>query len=850
MIKMASTKGQKKNQKRLWTDVTEQDFIDESENIIDEDAGEYDKKAMTFFIQNSNLMRHLPRLADSLKPVERRSLMIMYELGALPGRKNKKSAVITGETMTLHPHGDSSIYGTLVGMAQHFTNPVPLVDGTGNFGNSTHPKGYAHMRYTEMLMSRYAYDCFFKDYDPDCIETIFNTSKDEDEPLSLPSKYPNILVNGGFGIATGNMFCIPPYHIPDIVKLIKKLLRNPDTEDIYLLPDIPTGCDIVDSGSLREICDTGNGVLRMRSTITVEENPKKPNIWILRVRNLPWMVELDSINKALSLLTKQGKLPIKDIEDHSYAVEEKDPNGKMITSKRLQYDIIINRAHDPNKIIQKLFKLTQLEKTISVNFKVVEDALSIGILNMRDLGLTWIATRREYKRRLINKKITKLKAKISFLEILIVITNGDNLQKTIHTIRTHNESDLVKALMNNKEVKINSYQAEKIVDMKFRMISKDAHDKYVKEKEKLEEELEKYLKMTRSSKIIDEEIEVEIEDLLKYSTGDRKSRIISGEDSVEIADTNHFISISKLGMIKKLPYDETVMMRKKTPSLGVFKNQDYPLHGIVINNHDSLMMFDNFGRFSCIPVHEIDSTEPSQYGSSVYDTTKLNGEIVEAFQYFSKDIERFIDEKIGADAFVVSLTKNGYLKKTTIREFTTKRNQKNIRAIKLREDDELVTGKIILEKHSYRPTNLLVYTEKGTFSYIESDHIAEQSKDASGLLSVNLLPDDACKGMCVIGKDDTHLLIVTEKGNMKRCELGYLGQPGKRKVSSYLATLDPEDKICYVDAIQENSTITVCTRTSYQEFKADDIPVKARKTKCVKMIPVPLGNNIISVGIK
>ena len=317
----------------LWGGVTEKDFENEAENVYDKDIGEYDKRSMTYFSQNVNLMRHLPRLADSLKPVERRGLYTLYEDKAFPGTRSKKSSVIVGDTMTYHPHGDGSIYGTLVGMAQPFTNPVPMVQGTGNFGNDIHPNGNAAMRYTEMTMSNYAQDCFFSDYDDDCIEKIFNTSRDEDEPLALPCKYPNILVNGGFGIATGNAFCVPTYSIPDIVKLTKKLLRNPDYDDIYIMPDSPTGCDIVDNGSLREICDTGTGVLKMRSTITIEENPKRPNVWILRVHNLPWMVSIDSITDALTKYTKDGVLPIKDIEDHSYTIKVKSPNGGMTTRK-------------------------------------------------------------------------------------------------------------------------------------------------------------------------------------------------------------------------------------------------------------------------------------------------------------------------------------------------------------------------------------------------------------------------------------------------------------------------------------------------------------------------------------
>ena len=833
----------------LWEGISEKDFINESDNLIDEDVASYDIDAMTFFSQNVNLLRHLPRLADSLKPVERRGLCSLYETKTLPDSKQKKSSRIVAETMISHPHSDASIYGTLAGMVQPWKNPVPLVNGVEtNFGNDEHPSGYAHMRYTEMKMSKYAYDCFFRDYDPDCIETVFNTAKDDYEPLALPSRYPNILVNGGFGIATGNSFCIPTYNIEDIVRITKKLLRNPESNDIYIMPDMPTGCDIVDNGLLRQICDTGSGTLKMRSTITIEDNPKRPNIWILRVHNLPWMTDIDAINTSLTKLTKDGILPIKDIEDHSYSIKVPDPNGGKMTRKKIQYDIIIGRAHDPNQIKAKLYKLTQLEKSLSVNFKVVEDALQIGKLNMRDLVLTWIITRREYKRRLLNKKISKAYARLSLLEILIALTSKDNLEKTIKIIKNNTEADAVKALMHSKIISINSYQAEKIVDMKLRAFTKDSHARYKEEYAKLSKDVKEYLAMTKSSKKIDDEIEIELEGLLKYGS-QRRSKIVSEETNVVIPDTDHFVVVTKLGMIKKLPYDEKVLLKKKTPALGAFKNQDYPLHGLRINNHDSLMLFDNFGRYSCVPVHEIENTEPSHIGHPIYNATKLNGEIVTMNQFFDDDLNRSVKRNLKLNTSIITLTKNGYLKKTPIEEFTKSRNQKNVKAMRIRDDDELVAGFIVHDKDK-QGINLVIYTEQGNFAYISSDNIAEQSKDSSGLLSINLMPDDYCKGICVIGDKDEYLMVLTEKGNMKRCEIGYLGQPGKRKSSSYLATLDAGDKVRYVDGITDDSEITVCTRTSYQIIKSEEIPIKPRKSKCVKMIPVPLGNTIISVGIK
>lgn len=833
----------------LWEDIDEQDFLDESDNIVDVDSKEYNKTQMIGYIQNMNLMRHFPRIGDSLKPVERRGMYTLYEDKSFVGKKPDKSSVIVGHTMSRHPHGDATIYGTLVGLAQPFINPVPLVNPTGNFGDDEDPDGYAHMRYTEMTMSKYGYDCFFSDYDDDCIEKIFNTAKDGMEPLMLPSKYPNILVNGGFGIAIGNQYCIPTYNIEDIVKLMKRLLHNPDCDDIYIMPDSPTGCEIVDNGNLREICDTGNGTLKMRSTITVEENPKKPNIWILRVHNLPWMTGLPAVMNSLAKLTRDGILPIKDVYNFTYSVKVKNPNGGYYTKRQIRLDIIINKAHDPYQIIDKLYKRTPLEKSLAVNFKVVSDTLDIDRLNMRDLCNIWLDIRREYLRRRVNKKIAKLSAQISLLEILIYLTDKDHLEKTVQIIKNNNADDAAKALMRSKEVKINSYQAEKIVDSKLKAFSKDAHARYKRELKEAITELKKYENMTKSTKKIDDIIEIQLEDLRKYDvTGGRRSKIISEKTSREIPNTNHFIVTTKSGMIKKLPFDESYNTRKKGPTYGALKNQDYINHGIEINNHDSLMAFDNFGMYSCVPAHEIENTEPSQFGFRIYDILKLNGEVVTLSPFINQDLESFVKETIG-DIYVVTLTKNGYLKKTPLDEYTSRRNQKNVRAMKIREGDELISGKIIIEKKG-KGSNLMIYTEKGCYAYIHSDNIANQSKVSSGLLSIKLNPDDACKGMIVVGDDDTHLLVVTEKGCMKRCELGYMAEPGKRKVSSYLTRLNAEDKVCFVDSIEEDMDITIYTsdrKNGYNHYNSANIPVKTRMSLCTKLVPVPVGVSIISV---
>lgn len=836
---MPKTNNFKKNKKldnSLWKGVEDKDF-EEDNNVIEDDMYSYNMDAMSIFFANVNLLRHLPRVADSLKPVERRIIYSLYINGIYKNHKYIKSSKGVGEAMTWHPHSDASLYNTIVGLTQPWKTAQPLIMGIGNFGNDASSDGYSSMRYTEIKMTDYAYENFFSEYDDDCIEKVFNTAADDYEPLVLPSKFPNIVINGGFSIAQGNAYCIPTYNIDDVIDLCKRLLVNPEDPNIYMVPDLPCGCDIVDNGKLREICDTGKGVLKMRSTIEIDGD-SKPNVWIIKVTNLPWMTSLSSITKNLVELTKSGVLPIKDIEDHSDAITE-TRDGVTATRKVIDYRIIIGRAHDPHAFIQKLYKMTQLQKSLAIDFKVVVDALSIDKLNMRDILLAWINMQREYKRRRFNKKISKINARISLLEVLIKLTSVDNLEKTIRVIRKSTKQTIVEDLM--KHTKMTSFQAKRIAEMRLNAFTSEAHSLYKTEKEELEKELKHILAIVKSAKKMDKLISEDLDDLKKYAKP-RHSRIVSEESAVPISDTEHFVVITKHGMVKKLPYIKN--NGKKTPALGAFKNGDYPVHGLVINNHSSIMLFDSFGKFSTIPVHKIDNCEPSHIGHRIYDYAKLDGEIVAVFEFFNDDTRDYIEKKLNSTIYVATLTKNGYMKKTEITEFTKSRNTRNIRAMKIKEDDSLIDAKIIVEKKR-KASDIVIFTKKGIYSYINAKEIAEQSKDTSGLLSIKVEGGDEAKGFCIVGDSD-YLIVITEKGNIKRCEMEFLGVPGKRKVMSYLSSLEENDTIYDVLGAMENEQLTVCTRTSYNDIMVEDIPIKTRKAKAVKMIPVPLGNNIIS----
>ncbi len=820
----------KKDERRLWDGVIEGDFNAEC-NLEEVDIADYDLKHMTLYSSNVNLFRQIIRLSDSLKPVERRILYALYLAKAFPGHK-LKSTMIGGYTAVYHCHGDS--YPAMVGMAQSWKKPCPLIDGKGNFGSAA-GELYAASRYTEASMSKYAKECFFDDYDPDCVEMVFNSASDLDEPMSLPAKFPNILVNGGMGIAFGNSFRIPTYNINDIVDICKRVIENPETANVYMIPDLPSSCQILDDGhSFKDIIDTGKGILKMRADAEVYEGGRN---WIIKITSLPWMTTLTSIKDKIVILTKAGSLPIKDTQDHSYAIKDKD--GKVKT--KVDFRIIFDKAHDPYTILNRLYTMTDLQKSVSIDFKVVLDNLTVRRLNMRDLINSWLDERRGYKRRLFNKRLTKISARIDLLNILIYLLKEENIEKTLKIIKSSDSNEAIEKLM--KLGKMTSYQATKVYDMKLSAFTKDARKRYKEEKDELIKDRDDLMKTIRSEKKIDKIIIDELEDLRKYATP-RKSKIVEEETGINIPDTNHSIIISESGMIKKLGYNEN--NPSKNANMGSFKTGDYPTHCCVVHNTSSITLFDTFGRYSIIPVYQIDNTEPSNYGHKVFDIAKLSGKIINCIESYDSDLINIMRKKIG-EPYLLTITKRGYAKKTPMSVYIDMKNSKNIRAMKIRDDDSMIAANVIFDS-----STLIIYTKKGLYNIIKMKDIAEQAKDSMGLITMRVPDDDEVAGFAVLGKDDDYAVIISEKGMVKKVNLKYFGDPSKRgsvKDQGSVMTLDPTDSVKYIGSMMDGQDIAVILRNSVLFLVGDDIPDQTKKSKGKKMLSLPGNANIVGASV-
>ena len=819
---------------KVWSEDIDDAVFEDDSRTEDRDIGEYNLEKMALFTLNVNCARHMPALEDSLKPVERRILINMYNMGAY-GTKKRKSSEIIGATMVYHPHSDQSIYNTLVGLAQEFKKGQTLIRGIGNFGTIMNPENYGHYRYTEAALSDYAYECFFDDYDEDCIETKVAENMTATEPVYLPAKFPNILIEGTTSIAVGFNCTIPPYNINDVVDVTKRLIKNPADRNFVIYPDIPTGCDLVDTGLFRQICETGEGTMTMRATTEIIDNG---STWIIRVGSIPWLSDLTNIHDSIVKLAKAHEISIKEVQNKSYAAHIKDPaSGKKKMINIVDYNIIIDKAKDPYQIRAKLFKMSGLEKTVSVKFRATYDGLHVDKFGMADLLLHWIDSRREYLRRLYNKKNSRINAQLDMNSILVELTSKTNLEKVIKIVRNSTKSELIDSLV--REYGMNTFQAKRIADMPMRTWTKEAHDQYVEERKTLLEKKERIMEIIRSEKQIDKIILNDLDALRKYATP-RKSQIIKNSDLSEpIPDTNHILVLSKKGYLKKLP----AVSSGRTKGYGPFASGDYPIQRVAVNNRDIVMVFDSLGRYSIIPVYNFENNSPKDPGSRVYDTTRLEGEIVSIVPWLSNSDLEYVKETTGEDVYLLTITKNGMIKKTDASEYNSIKVAKNSRACKFKNDDSLIAAGYWMESR-----DIFIYTRQGSYTIIRSDDISLTGKDSQGVIAIDLIAGDEVAGFCFITPQDEFIVTLTEKGMMKKVPISNLGSDDmRRRKSTYLTYLHNDDLVDRCVCASDSDKIYVCNRMGYKIIDLEDIPELSRRAKGTKLVPIPVGDNIITM---
>jgi DNA gyrase subunit A len=695
--------------------------------------------------------RALPDVRDGLKPVHRRVLYGMHEAGMQPNRPYKKCARIVGDVMgSYHPHGDTAIYDTLVRLAQPFSMRYPLVDGQGNFGNID---GYpaAAMRYTECRLSRIATE-LLRDIDADTVDFKPNYDESRREPTVLPSRFPNLLVNGSSGIAVGMATNIPPHHLGETIDALVAMIDEPSIDIERLMkhvkgPDFPTSGIIVGREGIREAYRSGRGRIVMRARAHIEE--LRGGRTAVVVSELPYGVKKggdEGVIKKIADLAKENVLPeIADLKDLS------DKSGMRI-------EVHLKRDAVPQVVLNKLFKHTPLQTTFGYNAVALVDGVP-RTLGLRDLLYHYLEHQRVVVTRRLKHELRQAEARAHVLRGYLIAL--DNLDEVIALIRGAADTDEARtALMDRFE--LTEIQAQAILDLRLRALTglerKRVEEEYADLQERIAELRAILGDESRIDAVIREEL-LEIKSIYGRND-DRRTEIVAAEGELEledlIAEEDMVIAITRSGYIKRLPV--TTYREQKRGGIGVMgmelKDEDYIEHLFVASTHDYILFFTNVGKVYRLKVHELPLGSRQSKGRAIVNLLPFRQD---------ENVRAVIQTRDFEEAeYLFFATKNGVVKKTKLAAYNTPLRADGIIAIKMREGDELVGV-----RHTSGDDDVLLVSRKGQAIRFHEKDVRAMGRDASGVQGMRLRGDDEVIGVSV-AQDDAELLVVTENGYGKR----------------------------------------------------------------------------------
>ncbi|MGE5392354.1 MAG: DNA gyrase subunit A [Candidatus Saccharibacteria bacterium] len=700
--------------------------------------------------------RALPDVRDGLKPVHRRILYAMSELGLRQNVKFRKSAAVVGEVLAkYHPHGDIAVYDSMVRMAQDFAMRYPLVDGQGNFG-SMDGDSAAAMRYTEARMTAVAEE-MLSDLEKETVDWMDNYDATRQEPKVLPAKAPNLLINGTLGIAVGMATDIPPHNLIEVVDATVKLIDEPEatTEDLMEFvkgPDFPTGGYIYDWNSIKQVYATGKGPIVMRAKTEIVENKGMTQILI---NEIPYRVNKASLLEQFAELVKDKRIEgIKDLRDES------DKDGVRIV-------IDLKREALPNKILNQLFKYSSLQETFHVNMLALVDGIEPRVLNLKNILEYYIIHRQEIIRRRSEFDLNKAKERAHILEGLKKAL--DHIDAIISTIKkSETTEDAHKALMS--KFKLSDKQATAILQMQLRALAgleRKKIDDELKEKRKLIAELEDLLKSVKKIRAVVKKELVEMKD--QYGD-ERKTTLVKqpiGEFKVEdlIPEQSAMVIITKSGYVKRVPPDTyKTQGRGGKGVIGMTTKEEDVVEWLsTTNTHDDILFFTTKGRVFQTKVYELPEGSRTSRGQALVNFLDLpQDELVSSVLTISK--------KTGAK-FLILCTKTGLIKKTPIEEFAKVRRSGLI-AIKLKGNDELRWV-----KYSTGSDDVILSTNLGQAIRFDEKDVRPMGRTAAGVKGMRIRKGDFIMSMDLVSHkdkiDNLQLLIVTENGLGKKTDLKF-----------------------------------------------------------------------------
>ncbi len=778
--------------------------------------------------------RALPDVRDGLKPVQRRILYSMIELKNGPDKPHRKCARIVGDTMgKYHPHGDSSIYEALVKLAQDFNTRYPLVDGHGNFG-SVDGDGAAAMRYTEARLSKISME-MTRDIEKDTVDFIPNFDETEKEPTVLPSRYPNLLVNGTSGIAVGMATNIPPHNLREIIAAVVKIIDNKINEDreteleeileIVKGPDFPTGGTIIGKMAIEEAYRTGRAKIRVRAVTNIEPMNNGKNRIV--VTELPYMVNKAKLIEKIAELVRDKKIDgITDLRDES------DREGMRIA-------IELRRDVNPNIILNQLYKHTQLQDTFGVIMLALVDNQP-KILNLYEMLKYYLLHQEDVVTRRTKYDLNKAEERAHILEGLMIAL--DNIDRVISIIRSSANVQIAKESL-IKEFQLSDVQAQAIVDMRLRALTG-------LEREKLEAELKELLARIAEYKAIladkNKLLSVIKEEIIEISNkygDDRRTSIgfdeydLSMEDL--IPDEPVVIARTNLGYVKRMTPDNFKSQHRGGKGIKGMQTleEDYIEDLFMTTSHHILTFFTNMGRAYKLKAYEIPEASRTSRGTAIINLLQLQaGETITAVVPVKVDTLKDND-------YLFMATRKGIVKKTPVSEFANIRKT-GIQAITLREDDELIEVKLANDEDE-----VLMVTKLGQCIRFKATDVRPTGRTAMGVIGMNLMDEDEVVGVQLSSQGNS-MLIVSENGMGKRTDIEeYAVQHrGGKGVKCYKIT-DKTGLVIGAKAVDDSREIMLITTEGIIiRLECSDISNLGRITSGVKLINLDEGVKVATVS--
>ena len=776
--------------------------------------------------------RALPDVRDGLKPVQIRVLYSMIELNNGPDKPHRKSARIVGDTMgKYHPHGDSSIYGSLVNMAQPWSMRHVLVDGHGNFG-SVDGDGAAAMRYTEARLSKISME-LLADINKDTVDFVPNFDETEKEPSVLPSRFPNLLVNGTTGIAVGMATNIPPHNLREVIEAVIRIIDNRITEDrdteideilpIVKAPDFPTGGIILGTRGSEQAYRTGRGKVRVRAVSNIETMANGKSRII--VTELPYMV-----NKANMILKIAELVKTKKIDGITDLRDESDREGMRVV-------IELRRDANANVIMNQLYKHTQMQDTFGIIMLALVNN-EPKVMNLLDMLRYYIKHQEEVVTRRTRYDLNKAEERDHILQGLLIAL--DHIDEVIQIIRSSQNTQIARERLMER-FGLSEVQSQAIVDMRLRALTGLEREKIENEHKELLVKIAELKAILADEKLLLGVIRTEIKEISDKYGDDRRSVIGFDEYDISMEDMipkdNTIIAMTNLGYVKRMTIDNFKAQNRGGKGIKGMQTleEDFIEDLLMTTTHHYLMFFTNYGRVYRLKAYEIPEASRTSRGTAIINLLQLNpGEKITAIM----PVKDFEENK---NFFMI--TKKGIAKKTHIMEYSNVRKN-GLAAINLKDDDELIEVKITDEN-----TEIFLVTKQGMCIRFRETDVRATGRNSMGVIGMNLSDDDEIVGMQLDHQGDS-LLIVSENGMGKRTYLEEftVQKRGGKGVKCYKITEKTGFVVGVKAVVDSNEIMMITTGGVIIQLRMDDISTLGRITSGVKMINLDEGVKVAQIA--